>query len=112
MVLQKAVVPDLYILPRQKMKLEPPQELGDGEGHCFLFAAISVILVFKSYAVFRYCDNAVPGNGYLVGISAQVFHYIGHAAKRAFRIHVPVFIPGFFYLLSRIYAICLQQALC
>ena len=59
MVLQKAVVADLYILPRQKMKLEQAQEFGDGGGHCFLSAAICVILVFEGYAVFCYCNNAL-----------------------------------------------------
>ena len=92
MVLQKAVVADLYILPRQKMKLKPAQEFGDGKSHCFLSAAICVILVFEGYAVFRYGNNPVPGNGYLMGISAQVFYHKRNAAEGAFRIHVPVFI--------------------
>ena len=94
------------------MKLEPAQEFGDGEDHCFLSAAICVILVFEGYAVFCYGNNAVPGNGYLMGISAQVFYHGGHAAERAFRIHVPVFIAGFFYLLRCIDTLCLQQSLC
>ena len=94
------------------MKLEPPQEFGDGEDHCFLFVAICVILVFEGYAVCCDSNNAVPGNGYLVGISAQVFYYRCNAAERAFRIYVPVFIAGFFYLLCCIDALSLQQSLC
>ena len=53
------------------MKFEPAQKLSDGKRHRFLFAAILVVLVFKSYTVFCYCNNAVPGNSYLVGIVAK-----------------------------------------
>ena len=53
-------------------------------------------------------EDAVFADGYFMGISAQVFHYGGYAAKGAFGVDVPAFKTSLLYLLIYLHALGLQ----
>ena len=57
--------------------------------HYFLLVAVIVIFVFKPDIIVIYVQYPVGGDGYLMGIAAQVFYDLRRAAKRSIGMYIP-----------------------
>ena len=69
---------------------EAAQELIDRESHQLLFVVVSGVAPAKGDLSFGKREQAMIGDGYAMGVAAQILKHILRAAEGWFRVHHPV----------------------
>ena len=74
----------------EHVQKEAPQELGGGECHLALFAAVGVILPAKGDALLVEGQQAMIGNGHAMGVAAEIAQHLHGPAEGRLGIDDPV----------------------
>ena len=87
---EKAEVPDAHKAFGKKVQEEAAQEFIDSKSQQLLFVVVSGIAPAKSDRLSGKRDQAMIGDGYAMGVAAEILEHILGATERWFGVHHPV----------------------
>ena len=87
---KESEVPNADEAFRKQVQEEAAQELIDRQSHQLLFVVVSGVAPAKGDLSFGKREQAMIGDGYAMGVAAQILKHILRAAEGWFRVHHPV----------------------